>query len=111
MSRRCAHSTPRSSSCSSFASRRRSNARAPGCHPCLQVNILRELRHPFIVRYYDRIIDKASTKIYIVMECCEGGDLGNVVKACKKDGCVDTRRPCLLQDCLGRRTPAPAWRA
>ena len=23
-----------------------------------EVNILRELRHPFIVRYYDRIIDK-----------------------------------------------------
>ena len=30
-----------------------------------EVNILRELRHPFIVRYYDRIIDKASTTIYV----------------------------------------------
>lgn len=29
----------------------------------LQVNILRELRHPMIVRYYDRIIDKAATKV------------------------------------------------
>lgn len=65
----------------------------------LQVNILRELRHPFIVRYYDRIIDKASTKIYIVMECCEGGDLGNVVKACKRDGFVGTRA--LLKCCSG----------
>lgn len=50
-----------------------------------EVNILRELRHPCIVRYYDRIIDKASTTIYIVMEMCEGGDLGAVLKQCKKD--------------------------
>lgn len=53
-----------------------------------EVNILRELRHPFIVRYYDRIIDKAATKIYIVMEYCEGGDLGGLIKRCKKEGCV-----------------------
>lgn len=52
-----------------------------------QVNILRELRHPFIVRYYDRIIDKATTKLYIVMEHCEGGDLGRVIKKCKKERC------------------------
>lgn len=51
-----------------------------------EVNILRELRHPFIVRYYDRIIDKAATKIYIVMEYCEGGDLGGLIKRCKKEG-------------------------
>lgn len=50
-----------------------------------EVNILRELRHPFIVRYYDRIIDKASTRIYIVMEFCEGGDLGRVIRKCKRD--------------------------
>lgn len=53
-----------------------------------EVNILRELRHPFIVRYYDRIIDKAATKIYIVMEYCEGGDLGGLIKRCKKEGFV-----------------------
>ena len=51
-----------------------------------EVNILRELRHPFIVRYYDRIIDKATTKIYIVMEHCEGGDLGRVIRKCRKEG-------------------------
>ena len=50
-----------------------------------QVNILRELRHPFIVRYYDRIIDKATTRIYIVMEFCEGGDLGRIIKRCRRD--------------------------
>ena len=28
-----------------------------------EVNILRELRHPFIVRYYDRLIDKAAARM------------------------------------------------
>ena len=28
-----------------------------------EVNILRELRHPMIVRYYDRIIDKSAAKV------------------------------------------------
>lgn len=40
-----------------------------------EVNILRELRHPNITRYYDRIIDKESAKLLIVMEYCAGGDL------------------------------------
>lgn len=40
-----------------------------------EVNILRDLRHPNITRYYDRIIDKDSAKLYIVMEYCAGGDL------------------------------------
>lgn len=38
-----------------------------------EVNLLRELKHPHIVRYYDRIIDRSNTTIYIVMEFCEGG--------------------------------------
>ena len=32
-----------------------------------EVNILRELRHPNISRYYDRVIDKEQAKLYIVM--------------------------------------------
>ena len=40
-----------------------------------EVNILRELNHPSIVKYYDRIIDKQNDKISIIMELCEGGDL------------------------------------
>ena len=50
-----------------------------------EVNILRELKHQNIVRYYDRLIDKKNTKIYIIMEYCEGGDMGALVKRCKKN--------------------------
>ena len=32
-------------------------------HIVSEVNILRELHHPNIVKYYDRIIDKKNTKI------------------------------------------------
>lgn len=44
-----------------------------------EVNLLRELKHPHIVRYYDRILDRSNTTIYIVMEYCEGGDLGALI--------------------------------
>ena len=40
-----------------------------------EVNILRDLQHPNIVRYYDRCVDKRNLKLYIVMEYCEKGDL------------------------------------
>ncbi|GMI07807.1 hypothetical protein TrLO_g11567 [Triparma laevis f. longispina] len=50
-----------------------------------EVNILRELRHPCIVRYYDRIIEKKSTKLYIVMEHCSGGDLASLLRRHRKD--------------------------
>jgi NIMA (never in mitosis gene a)-related kinase len=48
-----------------------------------EVNILRELNHPHIVRYYDRIIDKQNAKIYIIMEYCEKGDLAHIIKGCR----------------------------
>jgi len=37
--------------------------------------VLRELKHPNIVRYYDRIINKKKQLIYIIMEYCPKGDL------------------------------------
>ena len=45
-----------------------------------EVNILRELHHPHIVRYYDRYIDKTNLKIYIIMEYCRRGDLQKIIK-------------------------------
>ena len=49
-----------------------------------EVNILRELRHPNITRYYDRVIDKDKAKLYIVMEYCSGGDLAGLIRKRKK---------------------------
>ena len=50
-----------------------------------EVNLLRELKHQHIVRYYDRIIDRMKTTIYIVMEYCEGGDLSQVISKHKRE--------------------------
>ncbi|XP_051264031.1 serine/threonine-protein kinase Nek2 [Dicentrarchus labrax] len=50
-----------------------------------EVNLLRELKHPNIVRYYDRIIDRTKTTLYIVMEYCEGGDLSSLITRCIKE--------------------------
>ena len=50
-----------------------------------EVNLLRELKHPHIVRYYDRIIDRTNTTIYIVMEFCEGGDLGAFISRNRRE--------------------------
>lgn len=49
-----------------------------------EVNILRELQHPCIVRYFDRFIDKKNLKIFIIMEYCQGGDLQQIIKRCAK---------------------------
>ena len=53
-------------------------------HISSEINILKELHHPNIVKYYDRIIDKENTKIYIVMEYCPGGDLSQLIKRCRQ---------------------------
>ena len=49
-----------------------------------EVNILRELRHPNITRYYDRVIDKDRARLFIVMEFCAGGDLAGMIRNRKK---------------------------
>ena len=53
-----------------------------------EVNLLRELRHPNIVRYHDRIVDRSRTKLYIIMEYCENGDLATLISRAKKEGYV-----------------------
>jgi NIMA (never in mitosis gene a)-related kinase len=50
------------------------------------VNILRELKHENIVRYYDKILDKKNTTLYIIMEYCAGGDLSQMIQKCKQEG-------------------------
>ncbi len=50
-----------------------------------EVNILRDLRSPNIVRYYDRIIDKEKSKIFIIMEYCEKGDMAQLIRKLRKD--------------------------
>ena len=44
-----------------------------------EVNILRELRSPFVVAYHDRIVDRKSMTLFIVMEHCAGGDLDQLL--------------------------------
>ncbi|KAL9934449.1 hypothetical protein V8E36_006905 [Tilletia maclaganii] len=45
-----------------------------------EVNILRTLENDNIVKYEERFVDKDRGILYIVMEYCEGGDLGSVIK-------------------------------
>ena len=52
-------------------------------HISSEINILKELHHPNIVKYYDRIIDKENTKIFIIMEYCPGGDISQLIKRCR----------------------------
>ena len=51
-----------------------------------EVNLLRELKHRHIVRYYDRIIERSESKLYIIMEYCEGGDLATLINSRKASG-------------------------
>jgi len=50
-----------------------------------EVNILRELSHPNIVKYEERFLNKREAKLYIVMEYCEGGDLGRHIRRLKRE--------------------------
>ncbi|KAK3921349.1 Serine/threonine-protein kinase Nek2 [Frankliniella fusca] len=49
-----------------------------------EVTLLRDLRHPHIVRYFDRIVCKETKQLYILIEYCPGGDLATVIKSCIK---------------------------
>lgn len=45
-----------------------------------EFSILSSLRHPNIVAYYHREHLKATQDLYLYMEYCGGGDLGQVIK-------------------------------
>lgn len=49
-----------------------------------EVNVLSKLKHPNIVRYFNHIIHKKSSTLYIIMEYCSGGDLSKVINHCTK---------------------------
>lgn len=48
----------------------------------MQILLLKKYNN--LIIYY-RIIDKKETKIYIIMEYCEGGDMGSLLKKCKRE--------------------------
>ncbi|KAH8739676.1 NEK2 protein [Cryptosporidium ryanae] len=51
-----------------------------------EVNVLRKLNHRNIIKYIDRVINKQNQQIYIIMEHCDEGDLGNYLKKKRKIG-------------------------
>ncbi|KAG0090444.1 G2-specific serine/threonine protein kinase [Podila epicladia] len=50
-----------------------------------EVNILKDLKHPNIVEFLERVIDRENCFIYILMEYCEGGDLAAVIQRHKEN--------------------------
>lgn len=48
-------------------------------------NILKDLDHDHIVRYYDRHVDRDAGTLYILMEYCGGGDLASVIKQAQRN--------------------------
>ncbi|KAL0239316.1 hypothetical protein PCE1_005003 [Barthelona sp. PCE] len=47
-----------------------------------EVNLLRTCKHQNIVTYEERFVSKEDHKIYLLMELCERGDLGDLIKKC-----------------------------
>ncbi|ODQ51603.1 kinase-like protein, partial [Saitoella complicata NRRL Y-17804] len=51
-----------------------------------EVNILDQIRHPNIVRYYSREVKRDACLIYLYMEYCGGGDLGRWLEEYRRRG-------------------------
>ncbi len=51
----------------------------------MEVDLLRKLHHPNIVRYVDSFLSKNASELCICMEYCDGGDLATQIKAAKKN--------------------------
>ncbi|XP_023170026.2 serine/threonine-protein kinase Nek2 [Drosophila hydei] len=45
-----------------------------------EITVLRQLQHPNIVQYYHHLVNREAKSIYIVMECCDGGDLAQLIQ-------------------------------
>ena len=43
-----------------------------------------QLKHPHIVRYEARILDREQKKVFIVMEYCARGDLSKMIRERRK---------------------------
>ncbi|XP_004535317.1 serine/threonine-protein kinase 3 [Ceratitis capitata] len=50
-----------------------------------EIRVLRQLQHPNIVQYYHHLVNHEAKSIYIVMECCEGGDLALLIKRARNE--------------------------
>lgn len=48
-----------------------------------EVQIIRDIRNPYIVKYYDRVLDHSNRILYIIMEYCPLGDLWTMIKKYK----------------------------
>lgn len=56
-------------------------------HTELEIENMKKLNHPFIVRYHSSFQSRAhssNSKLYIVMEYIDGGDLASLIKSRKK---------------------------
>lgn len=51
-----------------------------------EVNLLSKLNHPNILQYFDRILHRETTTLYIITEWCQSGDLGALIKDSRKEG-------------------------
>ena len=50
----------------------------------MEVGLLKRLQHPNIVGYKDSFLAKNKESLCIVMQFCDGGDLGGVIKTAAK---------------------------
>lgn len=50
----------------------------------MEVDLLKRLHHPNIVRYVDSFLSKNNESLCIAMEYCDGGDLASQIKAAKR---------------------------
>ena len=52
----------------------------------MEVDLLRRLNHPNIVRYMDSFLSRNGDSLCICMEYCDGGDLASQIKAAMPEG-------------------------